>query len=67
MGLIELAVLLVVIFTLLYCFNRWWTWIDPPGKKIVNVVVLVGAILIILYAFGFFNMFHGDMRVPQIR
>jgi hypothetical protein len=66
MGLLELVIVLAVIGVLLWAFNTYVTAIDGGIKKLINIVVIVVCVLIVLSAFGFFNVIH-DVRVPQIR
>lgn len=60
--------LLITLFLMgvgLYLFNTYWTAIDPTFKKLINVVVVVIAVLIILYAFGLLPL--ADRPVPKLQ
>lgn len=65
MSLLQLCLVIAIIATLQYCFNRWWTTIDPVGKKIINIICWVAMILIALYAFGVWDRIN-SIRTPHI-
>jgi hypothetical protein len=64
MSLIALILWLVILGVGLWALNRFVTFIDPNIKKIINVVVVIAAILLVLWAFGVMDALN--VRVPRL-
>jgi hypothetical protein len=59
--MIHLIVILAVIGLLLYLVNAYIPMAEPI-KKIINIVVVIGVVIMVLQFFGIFDMGPGDFR-----
>lgn len=65
MSILLLLVILMAIGVALWFLNRSTVPVDPKIKWLINLVLLVCAVLIVLYAFGIWDAVKGA-RVPRI-
>jgi hypothetical protein len=59
--MIHLIVILAVIGLLLYLVNAYIPMAEPI-KKIINIVVVIGVVIMVLQFFGIFDMGTSDFR-----
>ena len=59
--MLHFIVLLMVIGLLLWAFNAYIPCAEPI-KRIINIVVVIGVVVMVLQFFGIFDMGPGDFR-----
>ena len=62
MSILSVLVMIVVVGVLLYCANAFLP-MAAPVKKILNIVVVLGLVLWLLWAFGVFG-YLGGFNLP---
>jgi fumarate reductase subunit C len=65
MSLLALILILVCLGALLWAINTYCTFIAPPIKTLITIVIVIVALLLVADAFGLLDAIRG-VRVPRV-